>query len=86
MSITGQQPIAKDVQLAKFAVFWDDEAGSDLIKCWPASNDPTRFRGDSEDLSEIRSAMKRYEEQEAAPMEDKAYYDARFRLQFTEVA
>lgn len=76
--------LSKDVEMAKKAVWWDDGVDDDLAGLFPIDNDPTRFRGDERDLSSIRSAMKRYEEQEAEIMEDKAFYDARFRLQFVE--
>lgn len=78
-------PISKDVELAKKAVWWDDDVEDSLAKEFPPSNDPTQFHGSREDLSKIRGAMKRYEEQEAEIMEDKAFYDARFRLQHVEV-
>lgn len=75
---------AKAVQLAKLAVFWDDEADNELIRLFPYDNNPDRFRGDREDLSAIRSSMKKYEETEAGIGEDKAFYDARFELQFVD--
>jgi len=78
-------PLAKDVELAKIAVSWDDKVPTKKRSLFPADNNPDRFRGDAQDLSDIRSAMKRYEQQEAEIMEDKAFYDARFRLQFVEV-
>lgn len=84
MAVT-KSPLSADVQMAKRAVWWDDEADDDLAKLFPYNNDPSRFRGDRSDLSAIRSAMKRFEEQEAEMMQDKAFYDARFRLQFVEV-
>ena len=74
----------KDVEIAKKAVWLDDEADDNLAELFPADNDPTKFRGTRKELSEIRSAMKRYENQEAEMVEDKAFYDARFRLQFVE--
>lgn len=78
-------PRRRDVQMAKLAVHWDDEADNDLIQLWPANNDPTKFSGTREQLSEVRRAMKRYEDLEAEMMEDEAYYQARFRLQHTEI-
>ena len=84
MSIT-KAPLSKDVEMAKRAVWWDDEADDDLAGLFPPDNDPSLFSGNCQDLSAIRSAMKRFEEQEAEIMQDKAFYDARFRLQFIEV-
>lgn len=78
-------PLNVDVQMAKRAIWWDDEVDNNLANLWPYDNDPSRFRGTKVQLSEIRGAMKRYEEQEAEIMEDKSFYEARFRLQFTEV-
>lgn len=80
-----ERPLDKDVERAKRAVWWDDEVDDDLARLFPTDNDPTRFGGDRSDLSAIRSAMKRFEEQEAEMMQDKAFYDSRFRLQFVEV-
>lgn len=85
MSIAAESPSTKDVERAKRAVWWDDEVDDDLAGLFPPSNDPTLFSGDRSDLSAIRSAMKRFEEQEAAIMQDKAFYDSRRRLQFVEV-
>lgn len=78
-------PRSADVQLAKKAVWWDDEVDDDLAGLFPIDNNPRRFRGTRDDLSKIRGAMKRYEAQEAEIMEDKVFYDARFRLQHVEV-
>lgn len=78
-------PLAIDVQKAKFAVRWDDETPTELVKLFPPNNDPDRFRGDKEDLSQIRTAMRRYERNGAEMREDKEFYDARFRMQFVEV-
>lgn len=81
----GRTPTRKDVQMAKKAVWWDDGADDSLAREFPVDNDPSRFSGDRSDLSLIRQSMKRYEEKEASMMEDKQYYDARFRLQFVDV-
>lgn len=78
-------PRRGDLEKAKVAVRWDDETTDRLLEAIPTDNDPHRFIGDKSDLSDIRRAMKRYEEREASIGEDKAFYDARFRLQFLEV-
>lgn len=79
-------PLAKDVELAKIAISWDDQVPTKWRNAlFSPDNNPQRFRGTKKQLSEIRDAMKRYEEQEADIFEDKAFYDSRFRLQFIEV-
>jgi len=78
-------PRTKDVELAKIAISCDDEVPTKWRNLWLSDNDPTHFHGTKEQLSKIRDAMKRYEEQEAEIMEDRTFYEARFRLQFTEV-
>ena len=79
-----EDPLTTDVQRAKKAVWLDDDTDDELAKLFPPSNDPSKFSGTAQELSDIRSAMKRYEEREAGIGEDKAYYDSRFRLQFVE--
>lgn len=85
MAAVGKTPMASDVDKAKVAIRWDDEVPDRHCRLFPPDNDPNYFRGTSDQLREIREAMKRYENQEAGVMEDKAFYDARFRLQFMEV-
>jgi hypothetical protein len=85
MSTLSKTPLTEDVEMAKKAVYWDDKVDDGVANQFPSDNDPSKFHGDRKDLSAIRSAMKRYEEQEAGIMEDKEYYEARFRLQFVEV-
>jgi hypothetical protein len=80
-----ESPLTKDVENAKRAVWWDDETDDDLAKLFPSTNDPSKFSGTGKELSKIRGAMKRYENQEAEIMEDKEFYESRFRLQFVEV-
>lgn len=78
-------PLSADVQMAKRAIWWDDEVDDGLANLFGYDNSPDSFRGDREDLSKIRSAIKRFENQEAEIMQDKAFYEARFRLQFLDV-
>lgn len=82
----GKAPMRKDAEMAKRAVWWDDEADDGLAQLFPASNDPDAFTGDADDLRAIRRSMKRFEREEAAINEDKAFYDARYRLQFLETS
>lgn len=85
MAAVGKTPTCSDVDKAKAAIRWDDEVPSRHARLFPPDNDPSHFRGDEDQLREIRKAMKRYENQEAGVGEDKGFYDARFRLQFMEV-
>lgn len=66
-----------DVNLACTVIKQDDEVPDEYADLF----DGTAFEGTNEQLSEIRSAMRRAEK-EAPIGQDKSLYDARFNLQF----
>lgn len=76
-----KQPTRMDISRAAFVIRWSDELKTNWLQDIPEDNDPRDATLTDDQLSDIRSEMKRYEETEANIGEDKAFYDARFRLQ-----
>lgn len=71
-----------DVNLAKQTISRRD----DLPDEWSEKLSTERYDGPRDELSDIRSAMRDYEKNEAEAWQEKSYYDARLVLQYLPTA
>lgn len=71
-----------DVNVAKQTISRSRTLSDDLFDAFEQRDGEWVFAGTKAELRSIRAEMRSYEKNQATVGEDKAYYDARFVLQF----